>query len=190
MAYYKNNCPFKIHFGSEKNQSVIVLVILYYFLVFFMRSQSNRLFSRLNNPNLLSLSLQGRWSNLLMNIMVFWICSSHSISLCWGHQSWRQHSGRGLRRAEWRGRIPSLAVLATLLLMQPRVLFARVEVFINHHTPVLLCRAAVNHLSSQPVGVSGTAAIQVRAWHLDLLDFMKFTQTHFSSLSRPLWTPG
>ena len=39
--------------------------------------------------------------------------------LCWGLQSWTQDSRWGLTRVEQRGRITSLALLATLLLMQP-----------------------------------------------------------------------
>jgi len=44
--------------------------------------------------------------------------------LCWGLQSWTQDARWGLTRAEQRGRITSLALLATLLLMQPRVRLA------------------------------------------------------------------
>jgi len=56
---------------------------------------------------------------------LLWTRSNSSMSfLCWGLQSWTQDCRWGLTRAEQRGRIPSLALLATLLLMQPRVWLA------------------------------------------------------------------
>ena len=44
--------------------------------------------------------------------------------LCWGILSWMQDSRWGLTRAEQRARITSLNLLATLLLMQPRIQLA------------------------------------------------------------------
>lgn len=60
MAYYKNNCPFKIHFGSEKNQSVIVLVILYYFLVFFYEVSKQPSLLQAEQPQLTQSVLAGK----------------------------------------------------------------------------------------------------------------------------------
>jgi len=49
---------------------------------------------------------------------LLWPRSNTSMSfLCWGLQSWMQDSRCGLTTAELRGRIPSLALLSTLLLM-------------------------------------------------------------------------
>jgi len=40
---------------------------------------------------------------------------------CWGPQVWMHYSGRGLLRVEQRGTTTSLALLATPLLMHPRI---------------------------------------------------------------------
>jgi len=56
---------------------------------------------------------------------LLWPHSNRSISfVCWGLQSWTQGSWWALTRAEQRGRVPSLDLLATMLLMQPRVWLA------------------------------------------------------------------
>jgi len=47
--------------------------------------------------------------------------------LYWGAQSWTQHSRCALTSAEGRGRIRSCSLLATLILMQPRVVLAFFE---------------------------------------------------------------
>jgi len=55
---------------------------------------------------------------------LLWTHSNSSMSLlCWGLQRWTQDSRWGLTRVEQRGRIPSLDLLATLLGMQPRMVF-------------------------------------------------------------------
>ena len=54
---------------------------------------------------------------------LLWTRSNRSMSfLCWGLQSWTQDSG--ITRAEQRGRITSLDLLATLLLMELRIQLA------------------------------------------------------------------
>jgi len=56
---------------------------------------------------------------------LLWTHSSSSASvLCWGPQAWMQDSRWGLTRAEQKGTIPSLTLLATPLLMEPRILLA------------------------------------------------------------------
>ena len=56
---------------------------------------------------------------------LLWTCSNRSGSvLCWGVQSWTQDFRWGVSTVQLRGRIPSLALLTTLLGMQPRTLLA------------------------------------------------------------------
>jgi len=82
-----------------------------------------------------------------------------------------QDSQRGLTRAEQRGRIPSLALLATLLGIQPRIrltfwavttLPGHDELLINQHPQVFLLRAALNPFSAQPVFALGIALTYVQ----------------------------
>ena len=81
------------------------------------------LLSRLNKPSSLSLSSQERCSShLLILVALRWTLSSSSSSfLKWGAQNWTQCSRWGLTRAVQRGRRTSLNLLATLLLMHPRI---------------------------------------------------------------------
>mgnify|MGYP001852688433 CR=1 FL=1 len=48
--------------------------------------------------------------------------NSSTSFLCWVLQAWMQYSSWGLTRAEQRGTITSLFLVATLLVMQPRIL--------------------------------------------------------------------
>ena len=73
-------------------------------------------FSRLNNPNSLSLSSWERCSSPRHFRGLLGTCSNRSMSfLCRGLQSWMQDSRWGLTTAEQRRRIPSLDLLALLL---------------------------------------------------------------------------
>ena len=88
-----------------------------------MRSSRSLLFSRLNifQPVFREKVLQhyGHLYGLL------WTCSKSSSSfLHWGPQAWTQYSRCGPTRAEQRGTITSLTLLATPLLMQPRIKLA------------------------------------------------------------------
>ncbi|KAK4824005.1 hypothetical protein QYF61_009219 [Mycteria americana] len=65
-----------------------------------------------------------------------------------------------------------------------RTLLAHVQLFIHQYPQVLLHRAALNPFIPQPVWIPGAALTQV---HLAFLKLMRFTQAHFSSLSRSLW---
>jgi len=85
----------------------------------------------------------------------------------------------GLSIAEQRGRITSLDLLATLLLMQPRICFfflgcectllGHVQLFIPQY-PQVLGRAALNPFIPQPVLISGIALIQVQDLALGLVE--------------------
>jgi len=105
--------------------------------------------------------------------------------LYWGAQNWTQCSRSGLTSAEQRGRIPCLALLAALLLVQPRmaavVCAARARCWLKFSlgsTSILgspLCRAA-----SQP---------GVPPWGRTLqfsLNFTTLLAALFSSLTRSL----
>lgn len=70
-----------------------------------------------------------------------------------------------------------------LLLVQPRIWLS----FRAASTQVLFLRAVLNPFSAQPVFVFGIAWPWCRTLHMDLLHFMRLTQTHHSSLSRSLW---
>ena len=55
----------------------------------------------------------------------FWTRSRNSVSfLHWGAQNWTQHSRCGLSTAAYRGMITALLLLATLCLIQARMLLA------------------------------------------------------------------
>lgn len=57
----------------------------------------------------------------------------------------------------------------------------------NQHPYVLLLRDALNLFSAQPVFVFGLPQPRCRTLHLPLLNLMRFTQAHLSSLSRSIW---
>jgi len=76
--------------------------------------------------------------------------SSRSMSfLCWGLQSWMQDSRWGLTRAEQRSRIASLDLLATLLLMHPRMWLAFWAVSTNWWLMLSFCQPAPPSSSAQ-----------------------------------------
>jgi len=53
--------------------------------------------------------------------LLWTLSKSSTFFLCWGPQTWMQYSSWGLTRAEERGTITFLALLATPLLMEPRI---------------------------------------------------------------------
>lgn len=84
--------------------------------------------------------------------------------LHWEHQNCTHHCRWGLPGAEERenlfpgraGHTPFDAAQGMVgLLGCDCVLTTHVESFIKHHPQFLLHRAALNHLSAQPVGVAG-----------------------------------
>ena len=108
-----------------------------------------------------------------------------------------QDSRWALTRAEQRGRIPSLDLLATVLWMQPRIQLAFWAVSTH-------CRVMLSFLSSRIPKSFSSGLLSMhspptlylclalpppmcRTLHLALLNFLRFTQAHPSSLSRSLW---
>ena len=63
-----------------------------------------------------------------------------------------------------------------------RTLLAHVQLFTHQHPQVLLSRAAPNPFMPWPVSILGIARPMCRTLHLALLNLMRFTQAHFSSL--------
>ena len=156
-----------------------------------MRSPWSLLFCSLNSPSPLSLSSLERCSSPL-------ICGfNRSTSfLCWGPQTWMQHSRWGLTRAEQRGTIPSLDLLATPQLMQPMMQLAFWAASMNcwlmlslssTRTPKFFYTGLLS-IGSSPSLYSCPGLLQSRCstLHLDLLNLIRFTWAHFSSLSRSL----
>ena len=137
-----------------------------------IRSPRSLLFSRLNSPNSLSPSLQKRCSIPLISfVSLLWPHSNRSVSfLCWGLQSWTQHTRQALTWTEYRGRIPSLNLLATLLLMQPRIRLAFwaastccwVMLSFSSTSKVLLSKAALYPFVPQPVLIVGVSMTHVQ----------------------------
>lgn len=125
----------------------------------------------------LSLSSCGLHRRALVFFMAFlWTHSNRPTSFsCWWPQSWMQQSRCGLMRAG-RGRIPSLALLSTLLWMQPRtpLVFWSVKMLCQagEVSIVILLMAALKLFSAQPVFVSGALWPRCRALHLALLTWI------------------
>ncbi|KAK4813629.1 hypothetical protein QYF61_014389, partial [Mycteria americana] len=68
-----------------------------------------------------------------------------------------------------------------------RTLSAHAQFFVHQYPQVLFRRAALKHIIPQPVSKPRIAPTRCRTLHLALLNLMRFTQAHFSSLSRSLW---
>lgn len=69
--------------------------------------------------------LHRRGASLSILVGLLWTLSKSSTSfLRWGPQGWTQGSRWDLRRAEWRGTIPSLSLLVTSPLVEPRTLLS------------------------------------------------------------------
>lgn len=107
---------------------------------------------------------------------------SRSVSfLSWGTQSHMQHYRWSLMRAEWKGRITFLNLLATVLWMQPMIWWAASAhcqlVICWYH--VLLHRADPNPFISQPVLLLGVAQMQVQDLTLRFRDMFSLPSTCF-----------
>ncbi|KAK4832076.1 hypothetical protein QYF61_020632 [Mycteria americana] len=154
-----------------------------------MRSPQSLLFSRLNNPSSLSLSSQERCSiSLIIFVALLWTCSNRSMSfLCRGLQSWTQYWRWGLTRVGCRDRITSLDLLATLLLMQPRIWLAFWAA--STHCQLMSSFSSTSTPKSSSAGLLSipSSPSLCRTLHLALLNLMRFTRARFSSLSRSLW---
>jgi len=87
------------------------------------RSAQSLSFSRLNSPSSLSLSPQGRHSiPWIISLAFLWVLSNKSMSLLyWGFPIQMQYSRLMSHQCRERSRITSLNLLATLLLVQPRI---------------------------------------------------------------------
>jgi len=108
-----------------------------------------------------------------------------------------QDSKWGLTRVEQRGRIPSLDLLATLLLMQPKTQLAFWAA--STHCRVLLSSSSTMTPKSSSSGLLSIHSLpslylrlglprpMCRTLHLALLNLLRFAQAHLSSLSRSLW---
>ena len=80
------------------------------------------LFSRRNSPISLSLSLGKCFIPWIIFVAFLLMCSNRSTSLLyWGLYIWMQYARWSLTSAEQWGRITSLNLLTTFLLMQPRI---------------------------------------------------------------------
>jgi len=87
-----------------------------------MRCPWSLLFYKLKKPSSLNLLIRELVppSDHLMALL--WTHSNNSTSLpCWELKAWMQHFRWGFMRAEQRGTITSFALLATPLLMQPKM---------------------------------------------------------------------
>ncbi|KAK4814241.1 LOW QUALITY PROTEIN: hypothetical protein QYF61_012737 [Mycteria americana] len=84
-------------------------------------------------------------------------------------------------------RAPDIVLQDTVgLLGCEHTLLAHVQLFVHQYPQVLFHRATLDHIIPQPVLKPRIAPTQVTL-HLALLNLMRFTQAHFSSLSRSLW---
>ena len=107
---------------------------------------------------------------LIILVALRWTLSSSSSSfLKWGAQHWTQYSRWGLARAEQSGRRTSLVLLATLLLMHPRIplafLATRAHCWLMDNlssTSTSRCKAALQQVCPEPVLVHGVVPPQVQ----------------------------
>ncbi|KAK4819472.1 LOW QUALITY PROTEIN: hypothetical protein QYF61_004698 [Mycteria americana] len=134
-----------------------------------IRSPRSLLFSRLNNPSSLSLSLEERCSSpRIIFVALLWPCSSSSMSflapeLDAGLQA-RSHQSR----VEGQNHLPRPAGHAAFdaaqdtvgLLGCKRTSLAHVQLFVHQYPQVLSCRAALDHIIPQPLLIPGVALTQ------------------------------
>ncbi|TRZ26652.1 hypothetical protein HGM15179_000423 [Zosterops borbonicus] len=111
-----------------------------------------------------------------------------------GAQSWMQHSRWGLTRVQQWDRIPSLDLLATLMLMQPRI---QVAFWAGRALCLLMssfscipgpswqgCSGSVPPPACVDTGIALT---QLQPLHLALLNLLGFPWVHYLSLSESFW---
>jgi len=131
---------------------------------------------------------------LIIFMELLWALSTSL--LCWGPQAWTQDSRWGFTSAAQRSRITSLSLLATPLLMQPRVplAFWAVSACIWCMCSFLSTRtsrssAGLLSVSSSPSLYSylGLPQLKCNILHLALLNLSRFSHAHFLSMCRPLW---
>ena len=120
-------CP--ITTGPCKRSLSSLLVAPFKYWKASLRSPRSLFFSRLNSPNSLSFSSQQRCSSPPIIAMASSgpAPTAPCLSCAEGSRGGRRDSRGVLTRAEQRGRIPSPALLATLLGMQPRTWLAHSE---------------------------------------------------------------
>lgn len=110
--------------------------------------------------------------------------NSLSLSL----QIWTQYYRWLLTIKEQRGRITSLALLASQLLMQDTVGILGCECTLLVHVELLVHQQPQGHFQSTlcPVCIC-TCDCMCRTLHLLSLNLMKFAQAHLSSLFKSIW---
>jgi len=129
---------------------------------------------------------------------LLWTRSNRSMSfLCWGLQRQTQESRWGLTTVEKRGRIPSLDLLATLFLMQPRIQLAFWAA--SAHWWLMATFSAIGTPKSFSAGLLSISSSSSLYWYrglpwprcrtlqLAFLNLMRFMQAHFFSCFRSLW---
>lgn len=112
--------PFVLSVGTtEKSGSLFSIPSHHVFIIHIVGFPPSLLFSMLNSSSSLSLySYVIHFKPLIIFMALHWTHSSLSMSLLyWVDQTWSQHSSRGLTRAEQRGMITSLNLLAILFLI-------------------------------------------------------------------------
>ncbi|KAK4821259.1 hypothetical protein QYF61_017137 [Mycteria americana] len=159
-----------------------------------IRSRQSLLFSRLNNPNSLSLSSQKCSSPLTIFMALLWTHSNRSMSfLMLGAPEVNTvlqvgpHDRRG-------GESPQPAGHASFDAAQDMVGFlgckqalpGHVELLINQHPQVLLLRAALSPFSVQPVFVLGIAPTHVQDLALGLVELH---EVHMGPPLKPVKVP-
>ena len=188
------SCPFN---GCHSEESGCTFSVLsHHVFIHIDKIPLNLLFSRLNGPSSFSLSLYVRCCSplshpygpslgSLLEVRIFLVSRSpeldQALQMC-------------LTSPEER-RIISLYLLATLLLMQPRMLLvlhaARVhcglQLGARQDQQVFLCQAAFQPVSPSTYGYMGLFLPRCRTCHFPLLMLTSCLPACFSSLSRSLW---
>lgn len=132
------------------------------------RTLQSFLFSRLNDPNSVTLSSQKRYSSSpIICMATLWTCSNRSMYfLCWGPQ----YSSWGHMKV---GRITSLNLLATLLFMQTRIqlvfLGCKYTLSVHIHFFRKSFSAGLLSTNSSFAFISGIAPVQMQDLTLGLI---------------------
>lgn len=116
------SCPLS---GSYWESLALSILSLHQIFTQTVKTFPNLFFSRLNSPSSFSLSFYDRCSSSsVIAVALHWTYSSTSISsLHWKAQNWTQHTRCvSAHVVEWRGTIASLNLLASLCVMQSRML--------------------------------------------------------------------
>lgn len=128
-------------------------------------------------------------SSLTNLVALHWTHSCMRVSsLFWGAEKWTPHSRWDLTSAEGRGRIPSLAMVASLLLAQPRMPFLQRNAADSYPVCPLGppgCFSAKLSPNQWDLSLShcmGFFDPRCRAWYLLLLNFMRILSVYSSRL--------